>query len=224
MVKVIVDRHTSRIYFTQTRKWPLHFDFAKRYLSSLSDPVPGLALFNQLEYHSDDRRFILANVTHYLDADVWSLELFANDELAHEPTVEVFHAVQKLTFFGDRLRYRPGSEKHEHDLARVRSLMPVVTSDEIFGKIRYQPLELGEAYGYLRLLPRGQAPVLPSLRPSRRRSGTSTFQYYSRTLHHRTTPAHPHRDRKGAVSNHDAVTAPFRSRCGLSPHFREVRL
>jgi rifampicin phosphotransferase len=165
VVKVIVDRHTSKIYFTQTRKWPLHFDFADRFLSSLSDPVPGLALFNQLEYHSEDRRFILANVTHYLDADVWSLELFANDELALDPTVEMFHAVQKLTFFGDRLRYRPVSEKHEHDLAAVKARMPIVTSDEIFGKLRYQPLELGEAYGYLRVFPKGQPPVQASLRP-----------------------------------------------------------
>ena len=48
--------------------------------------------------------------------------------------------------------------------------------------------------------------------------------YYSRTPGHRTTPAPPHRDRKGAVSSHYAVTAPLRSRCGLSQHFREVRL
>jgi hypothetical protein len=165
VVKVIVDRHTSRIYFTQTRKWPLHFDFAEKYLSSLSDPVPGLALFNQLEYHSDDRRFILANITHYLDADVWSLELFANDELGLDPTVQMFHEVQKLTFFGDRLRYRPVSEKHERDLAAVRARMPVVTSDEIFGKLHYQPLELGESYGYLRIFPKDHPPVPAALRP-----------------------------------------------------------
>ncbi|MEP7121505.1 MAG: PEP/pyruvate-binding domain-containing protein [Byssovorax sp.] len=165
VVKVIVDRHTGRIYFTQTHKWPLHFDFAEKFLSTLSDPVPGLALFNQLEYHSDDRRFILANVTHYLDADVWSLELFANDELALDPTVEMFHAIQKITFFGDRLRYRPVSEKHEHDLAAVRARLPVVTSDEIFGKLRYQPLELGEAYGYLRVFPKDHPPVIAALRP-----------------------------------------------------------
>ena len=37
-------------------------------------------------------------------------------------------------------------------------------------------------------------------------------------------PAYPHRDRKGAVSDHYAVTAPFRSRYGVEPHFRKVRL
>ena len=30
--------------------------------------------------------------------------------------------------------------------------MPVVTTDEIFGKLRYQALELGEAYGYVRVV------------------------------------------------------------------------
>jgi hypothetical protein len=33
--------------------------------------------------------------------------------------------------------------------------MPIVTSDELFGKVTYQPLELGDAYGTLRILPAG---------------------------------------------------------------------
>jgi len=42
--------------------------------------------------------------------------------------------------------------------------MPVVTTDELFGKIRYQALELGEAYGYLKVFPPGERPKLSSLR------------------------------------------------------------
>ena len=165
VVKLIVDRHTSRIYFTESRRWPMHFDFAERFLSTLGDPVPSPAAFNQIEYHREDRRFVLASVTHYLDADLWALELFANDDLSLAATSTMFHAVQKLTFFGDRLRYRPISAGHVGDLASVRAVMPVVTTDEIYGKIQYQPLELGEAYGYLRVFAPGKAPVSASLRP-----------------------------------------------------------
>lgn len=165
VVKLIVDRHTGRTYFTESRRWPLHFEFAERFLSTLGDPVLPLVTFNQVEYHSEDRRFILASITHYLDTDLWSLELFANDTLSIEATVGMFRSAQKLAYFGDRLRYHPVSGAHEADLARLRALVPVVTTDEIFGKIRYQPLELGEAYGYLRVFPPGKAPEIATLRP-----------------------------------------------------------
>jgi hypothetical protein len=60
--------------------------------------------------------------------------------------------------------------------------------------------------------------------PTQPPRGNNGPQSHSRTLGHRTTPAYPHRDRKGAVSSHYAVTASYRSRYGLTRHFRKVRL
>lgn len=165
VVKILFDRKDGRLYFQESRLWPLHYEFAARFLSSNTYPVPDLMTFNRVEYHSARRRFILGTITRYVDADLWSFELFSNDDLSLEATAETFRAAQKAVYFGDRLRYRPVPPGHVRDLERARALMPVITTDEVFGKIRYQPLELGEAYGYLRVFPPGERPKLSSLRP-----------------------------------------------------------
>src|SRR5689334_16983823 len=40
VVKVTFDKSTGRFYFQESRRWPLHYDFAERFLSSLAYPVP----------------------------------------------------------------------------------------------------------------------------------------------------------------------------------------
>ena len=55
-----------------------------------------------------------------------------------------------MAFFGAALAYRPVPPHHERDIERARALMPVVTTDELYGRIRYQPSERGVAFGYLR--------------------------------------------------------------------------
>ena len=165
VVKFILDRTDGRVYFQQSKRWPLHYDFAVKFLSTLAHPVPDPSTFNRREYHDPDRRFTLGTVTHYADNDIWALDFYAGDEIDLEAAARAFHAVRGLVFFADRLRYRPVPAAHERDIAKVRALMPVVTTDEIFGKMIYQPLELGEAVGYLRVFAPGDKLDVMTLRP-----------------------------------------------------------
>ena len=165
VVKVIVDKSDDTVYFLESKKWPVHFFFAVKYLDKPGHPIPDQGVFNTTEYKSPDRRFVLGTVTHYLDADRWVFDLFAGDTLTLEGTAQAFKKIKERVFFGDKLAYRPVPPAHERDIDKAKALMPVVTTDEIFGKIRYQPLELGEAFGYLRIIPKG-APFDPkTLRP-----------------------------------------------------------
>jgi hypothetical protein len=164
VVKVLLDHQDERLYFMQSRRWPIHFDFAERFLSSPGAPVLDQRRFNDLEYHDDHRRFVLGTVTHYLDQDTWTFELFAGDLLSIEATQTVFDAIRKATYFGDRLRYRPIPEKQLAVLERVRAALPVTTTEELFANVRYEPLEPGDAWGYLRIVPAGAAPP-ENLRP-----------------------------------------------------------
>src|SRR5688572_11801634 len=165
VVKVIVDKADDSVYFLESKKWPVHFFFAVKYLDKPGHPIPDQAVFNTTEYKSAERRFVLGTVTHYLDADRWVFDLFAGDTLTLEGTAEAFKKIKARVFFAEALAYRPVPPAHERDLDRAKALMPVVTTDEIFGKMRYQPLELGEAFGYLRVIPKG-APFEPrTLRP-----------------------------------------------------------
>jgi hypothetical protein len=156
VVKVLLDHQDERLYFIQSRRWPIHFDFAERYLSSPGAPVLDHGRFNDREYHDADRRFVLGTVTHHLDQDVWTFELFAGDTLSIEETAKVFAAIRAASFFGDKLMYRPVPELQLAVLDRVRVALPVVTTEELFAGVHYQPLEPGEAWGYLRIVPAGE--------------------------------------------------------------------
>src|SRR5262245_23644368 len=37
VVKVTFDKSTGRLYFQESRRWPLHYDFAERFLSSIAN-------------------------------------------------------------------------------------------------------------------------------------------------------------------------------------------
>ncbi|RYE88040.1 MAG: hypothetical protein EOO75_13735, partial [Myxococcales bacterium] len=163
VVKVVLDRSDNGIYFLQSERWPIHYFFARRFLSRADAPIGDERAFNQAEYHRDDRRFVLGTLTHY-PGDLWAFELFAGDELGLDETARAFGRVKQSVFFGDRLRYRPVPAAHERD-ARTRTLLPVLESDEIFGHVTYQPLELGETFGFVRIIAAGQPLDPATLRP-----------------------------------------------------------
>ena len=157
VVKVLYDTTDQHLYFTQSRKWPIHYDFANQFLSTPGDLIVDHWLFNQHEYHDADRRFVLGSVTHYLDQDTWTFELFAGDLLDLDATARVFAAVRAAVWTGDRLRYRPVPAAHVAAVDRARAVMPVVTTEELFAGLHYQPVEPGEAWGYVRIVPAGRA-------------------------------------------------------------------
>jgi hypothetical protein len=164
VVKVLFDRESERLYFMQSRRWPIHFDFAERFLSTPGEPIFDHARFNDREYHDDDRRFVLGSLTRYLDQNVWTFEIFAEDNLDLEKTAQVFERIRAAAYFGAALRYRPVPAAHVAALDRVRAAMPVVTTEELFANVKYQPLVTGEAWGYLRVVAAGAEPPA-DLRP-----------------------------------------------------------
>ena len=165
VVKVIIDRSDGDVYFMESKRWPVHFFFAARFLNKPGRPVEDQTIFNQRQYKSDDRRFVLATVTHFIDADRWVFDLFAGDTLSLQATAEAFRITRDRVFVGSVLAYRPVPSHHERDIDGARALMPVVTTDELYGKIRYQPNELGEAYGTLRVFARGERFEPAAVRP-----------------------------------------------------------
>jgi hypothetical protein len=154
VVKVIIDLDDQwRVYFLQSRRWEIHYDFASRFLSSFTRPVEDHGAFNIREYRRPDRRFILGTISRYRDQDVWAYELIAGDTLDLERTARAFETVRAQVYFRDALRYHPIPPAHEDALpAFAAAHVPVVTTQTLFGSTRYQPLNPGEAVGWLRFL------------------------------------------------------------------------
>lgn len=153
VVKFLVDLETGRtIWFVDTERWDIHYFFARDRLASSEHPVEDHATFNRREYRTVARRFEMGSLSHYLDSDVWALELISGDNLAGDRIVALFEEIRAAVFFGDRLRFRPLSPLHESSIAPVRDRLPLVTAEEVFAGVVYQPLTLGTACGTLRVV------------------------------------------------------------------------
>ncbi len=167
VVKLLIDRQDGwRTYFVQSGRWELHYGFARRVLGFRrhGDPYRDHLLFNVEQYRRPARRFILASLVRYLDADVWSFELAAGDTLDAENLARAFHHIRQRVFFGDALRFRPLSPRQERHARALRGSVPLVDLARLAAQVRYQPLVTGTAYGYLRVV-RGPLDV-SALRPS----------------------------------------------------------
>ncbi|HJL16779.1 MAG TPA: PEP/pyruvate-binding domain-containing protein [Sandaracinaceae bacterium LLY-WYZ-13_1] len=153
VVKLLIDLEDERrLWFVDTERWPVHYDFARERLSSDARPVEDHATFNVAQYRRTDRRFVMGSVVHYLDPDLWTFEMIAGDDLAGARVLRAFEQVRDAVYFGEALRYRPVSALHEERTATVGERLPRIGADEVFASIRYQPLTEGVAYGTLRFV------------------------------------------------------------------------
>ncbi len=151
-IKTIVDRiDGNELYFINSKKYPIHWEFASEFLSGSGLPiVPDLNGFNITEYYSPDRRFLLGAVTYYEGPDVYAYEIAPYDS-ADAAMIEVaFDLVRDNTWFGPRLAFHPASANIEDVVVpHLPDDIPIVTTDDLFAGIDYQPLNLGAGTGVL---------------------------------------------------------------------------
>jgi hypothetical protein len=150
-VKVVLDQADGdRLYFQNSQKYQIHYDFVSEYLSGNGLPlVPALASFNASEYYTPDRRFILAAVTHYDGPDAWTLELAPYDTASVAMIEKLYAKVAESAWFGPALAFHPTSEALEGKLDELAPSVRVTTTAVLYAAIDYQPLTLGNAIGRL---------------------------------------------------------------------------
>jgi len=155
VVKIIVDMEADdRSYFTQSNHWDLHWAFVRRFI----DPTADHGVFNVVQYRRPERRFLLGSLVHYLDGDLWALEMVPGDNMSAERLERFFHIVRSRVYFGDQLRFRPLSDLHERRLAELAGRVPRLGSEELMAHTSYQPVVTGTAFGTLRFVAAGQDP------------------------------------------------------------------
>ena len=149
--KTVVDRvDDNSLYFQNSKTYQIHWEFASAHLSGDGLPVvPELGLFNTTEYYSPDRRFILGAVTYYEEPDVWAYEISPYDTASAELIETAFRQIQDHTYFGEDLYFHPTSISVEDQAALLPDDIPIVTTDELFAGISYQPLNLATSIGEL---------------------------------------------------------------------------
>jgi pyruvate,water dikinase len=152
--KVVLDRYENdALYFQNSNKFEIHYEFASRYLSGPEHPiVPPLSEFNARQYSDIDRRFLLGAVTHYEGPDIWALEIAPYDTATPDMIGKLYEAVKRRAFFGSTLTFHPTSQAVSAVAARLPASIKVATTEQIFAKTDYQPLNTGETIGQLRFI------------------------------------------------------------------------
>ena len=153
-VKVVLDRQDNNaLYFQNSKKYQIHYQFASAHLSGGGKaPVGSLATFNQTEYFTPDRRFLLGAVTYYEGPGIWALEIAPYDTATAEMITTLYEGVKRSTYFGKALAFHPTSSQVAAEAKGLPATVKVKTTDEIYAAIDYQPLNLASAVGTLRFV------------------------------------------------------------------------
>jgi hypothetical protein len=151
-VKTVVDRvDADALYFQNSVLYETHYQFVSTHLSGDGLPVvPMLAEFNTSEYFSPSRRFLLGALTHYEQPDKWVYEISPYDTADATMVATAYAAIAGRTFLGEDLYFHPTSEAVEAIVPDLPASVKVITTDELYEGITYQPLNVAESYGQLR--------------------------------------------------------------------------
>ncbi|HET9958398.1 MAG TPA: PEP/pyruvate-binding domain-containing protein [Polyangiaceae bacterium] len=152
--KVVLDlMDQNQLYFQNSNKYPIHYEFAKANLSKPPNLTIGsLSDFNpQYTLPLAERRFMLGAVTYYEAPKIWALEIAPYDTSTPDMIKTLFDAVKANAYYGPVLKFHPTSEAVDAS-ARKATGVPLVTTDELYASIDYQPLNLGEVVGPLKMV------------------------------------------------------------------------
>lgn len=153
--KVILDLlDGNKLYFQNSVEYEIHYEFARSHLNFDGALAVGdISSFNvQYTAPLDDRRFLLGAVTYYEAPDVWGLEIAPYDKSSAAMITQLYDSVADNSYFGPRLKFHPTSDDVEARANELGKDVPVITTDELYSSISYQPLNLGETVGTLKIL------------------------------------------------------------------------
>ncbi len=146
-IKTIIDQaREDEIHFLDTETYPMHREFAVDHLGWPPD-LPFVT-----EYLYPQRRFLLGSVTYFEEPDVFTYELAPYDTASVEMLVKSMALLSGATYFGGELCYHPVSQEQLARSAELPADISVVTTDELYAGISYQPLNLAETIGQVRIL------------------------------------------------------------------------
>lgn len=155
-VKTIVDRvDGDALYFQNSVTYETHYQFASAHLSGDGRPiVPSLASFNTTEYFSPSRRFLLGALTHYEQPDKWVYELSPYDAADAQMITSAYDLIAGASFVGGDLLFHPTSEAIEAVVPMLPPRVKLISTDELYAGITYQPLNVADSVGQLQFIRR----------------------------------------------------------------------
>ena len=160
----------ASLYFQNSKRFSIHYQFAAADLSgpnsglahTVHPQVLPLATFNATEYGGSTaggRRFLLGAVTYYQGPQVFVLEIDPYDTMPASDAANFFYAVKQNAYFGDKLAFHPTSDSVVAVARDLPADIPVLTTDQLFARTDYQPLNLATTVGQVKFFTAAQLAV-----------------------------------------------------------------
>lgn len=141
-VKIVYSIPDKQIYYVNSSKYFIHFDFAAQILGYSK----GHYWFNSEQYKENKNRiYYLGYLNHFKSSDIYSLEFFSADEITCDGVKQVYDKIAATSYIGDQLRFYPNHMKWD-----LCGQVPKISSTELYNGQNYQPLNPGENFGYLK--------------------------------------------------------------------------
>lgn len=153
-----IDQENPGVYFQNTEKHPIHYDFAKNYAEENISPSE----FTKEVYINSERTRFAGSVIYYEDGknSPYAVTFFPGDTASPAQISRVHNIIEERLHFtkitGDekRLVYLPAGESQEtaslNDSAVFESMdIPVITRKMLYSSIPFQLLNEGRACGTL---------------------------------------------------------------------------
>lgn len=141
-VKVIFDQRKDEIYYMNSKKYFLHYNFAKENMGySYSQNQ-----FSSEQYRNNSNRYLYPfTINYFKELDIYTFEFFASDDATCEAIYKTYHKILQSSFLRDKLYFY-----NTNNLRDPCSDIPAIGPNELYEGQNYQALNLAEGYGYLR--------------------------------------------------------------------------
>jgi len=147
-VKVIYDIENDKFYFINSRYFKFHYDFCMTQLGFRD----GLSEYNNHNYkESPYRKYYLATINHYRDADIYTFEFSTSDVLS-QGNIIFFKKVKQKVYFGEELKMFPSGANQLDFIKKQEHPISFITADFIYKNLNYQALNITFSYGILRFV------------------------------------------------------------------------
>jgi pyruvate phosphate dikinase-like enzyme len=147
-VKVVYDLKRKKMYYFNSTKIRLHYEFVMTELGYTHD----LYTFNANNYSNTEkgRDFLLGNLNHIKGTDKWVFELAASDHMPIALIEKFYKLVTASTFIGNKLNFYLNTREKITQYNEHKFTIPCVTSEYIFNEVSYQEVVHGSTIGVLK--------------------------------------------------------------------------
>jgi pyruvate, water dikinase len=148
-IKVVVRSKNEEVYFINSTRYKLHFDFVSGYLHEFSD----LEQFNACNYSDSKQRiYYLSNLNYAEFLNKYFIDFSAADKISVENIIKVQKIIQQKFACSDSIYVLLSNPKILGERGKLQENgIPVISPDEIYNNQKYQIISQGTACGKLLL-------------------------------------------------------------------------